>query len=111
MKRFLCILWIVLSMVMLFGCSASKVEVTRTIDGNRKEYCELSDGTWKTKDKIYQYRLEISGRMGNAVKDSTFVYLSNLKEITFDRAWKAAGFSSNKEDYFLSDEAVLVEMY
>ena len=54
--------------------------------------------------------MEISGRMNNAAKDSTFVYLSNIESITFDRAWKAAGLSSNMEDYFSMEEAVLVEL-
>ena len=48
--------------------------------------------------------------MGGASKDSTFVYLSNIEEISFDQAWKAAGFSSNMADYFDPEDAVLVEM-
>lgn len=71
-------------------------------------YYELSDGTWKTDDRNYQYRLVISGRMGGAVKDSTFVYLSNRKEISFEQAWKASGLSSYTGDYFNPEEAVLV---
>ena len=55
-------------------------------------YYEMTDGTWKTDDHTYKYRLEITGRMGGgAVKDSTFVYLSNIEEISFDQAWKASG--------------------
>ena len=73
-------------------------------------YYELSDGTWKTDDHEYKYRLEISGRMGGAVKDSTFVYLSNIEDISFERAYMAAGLISNMDDYFAPEEAVLVEM-
>ncbi|MCR5502129.1 MAG: cupredoxin domain-containing protein [Lachnospiraceae bacterium] len=73
-------------------------------------YYELSDGTWKTDDHEYKYRLEITGRMSGAVKDSTFVYLSNIEEIPFERAYMAAGLSSSTEDYFDPAEAVLVEM-
>lgn len=73
-------------------------------------YYELSDGTWKTDDHDYKYRLEITGRMGGAKKDSTFVYLSNIEEISFDQAWKAAGFSSDMGDYFNPEEAILVAM-
>ena len=58
----------------------------------------------------YQYCLEITGRMPNAAGISVFVYLSNIPEISFDRAWKAAGYSSNSEDYFAPEEAVLVGM-
>ena len=74
-----------------------------------KTYYELSDGTYMAEDIIYRYKLEITGRMHGAAKDSTFVYLSNLETISFDRAWKAAGLGSNTEDYFAPEEAVLVE--
>lgn len=74
------------------------------------EYSELSDGTWECDNIIYKYRLEISGRMGGAVKDSTFVYLSNVEDLSFEKAWKAAGGSSNMNDYFDVKDAKLVEM-
>ena len=74
------------------------------------KYYEMSDGTWQADGHSYKYRLEITGRMSNAVKDSTFVYLSNIPEISFEQAWKAAGLSSNLDDYFDPEEAVLVEM-
>ena len=48
--------------------------------------------------------------MNNAAKDSTFVYLSNVEEISFDKAWKAAGLSSNMNDYFDPEVATLVAM-
>lgn len=70
----------------------------------------MSDGTWKTDDYTYQYRLEITGRMNNAEKDSTFIFLSNIENITFDQAWKAAGFSSNMDDYFDVEVAKFVGM-
>ena len=73
-------------------------------------YYEMSDGTWKTDDHAYKYRLEITGRMPNAAKDSTFVYLSNVEEISFERAYMAAGLSSNMDDYFALEDAVLVAM-
>ncbi len=75
-----------------------------------KTYYALSDGTWRAEGRNYKYRLEITGRMHNAAKDSTFVYLSNIESITFERAWKAAGFSSNSADYFAPEEAILVEV-
>lgn len=46
--------------------------------------------------------------MNNAAKDSTFIYLSNIEDISFDQAWKAAGLSSNMDDYFDEKDAVLV---
>ena len=74
------------------------------------KYYEMSDGTWKTDNYAYQYRLEITGRMGGAEKDSTFVFLSNIKDITFEQAWKAAGFSSNMDDYFKEEDAKFVAL-
>ncbi len=84
-------------------------ETTETIEGFRT-YHKMSDGSWSCGGCSYKYRLEISGRMPNAAKDSTFVYLSNLEEIPFDRAWKAAGLSSFTGDYFSPEDAVLVEL-
>ena len=75
-----------------------------------KTYYEMTDGTWMCNDHSYKYRFEINGRMPNAAADSSFIYLSNIEEIDFDRAFKAAGISSNSDDYFLPEEAVLVEM-
>jgi hypothetical protein len=107
-KKTIVLLCILLTL-MTAGCKAEP-SVYRTIYGNLHTYYEMSDGTWMCEEYRYRYRLEISGRMHSAVKDSTFVYLSNLKEISFDRAWKASGLSSNTEDYFSPGEAVLVEM-
>ena len=83
--------------------------VVNTYTTDLKTYYELSDGTWKADGRIYQYRLAVTGRMHNAASDSTFVYLSNRKTITFEQAWRAAGLSSNSEVYFSPDEAVLVD--
>ena len=72
------------------------------------KYYEMSDGTWRTDTHTYKYRLEITGRMNGAAKDRTFVFLSNLEDITFGQAWKASGLSSNTADYFEEEEAKLV---
>ena len=85
-------------------------EIRETISGNMKTYCEMTDGTWTCDGYTCQNRLVIKGRLHNAESDSEFVYLSNLPDISFDQAWKAAGLSSNTNDYFSPDDAVLVEM-
>ncbi|MBR1735896.1 MAG: hypothetical protein IJ736_02605 [Firmicutes bacterium] len=54
--------------------------------------------------------MEIRGRLPNAAYDSEYVYLSNIPNISFEKAWKAGGLSSNMNDYFSPDEAVLVEL-
>ena len=71
-------------------------------------YYEMIDGTWQTDERSYKYRLVLTGRLNGAAMDSTFVYLSNTEDITFDRAWRAAGLSSDTRDYFDPEEAVLV---
>lgn len=94
----------------LVGCH-KKPEVKNTIEGNMETYYEMDDGTWVCNELVYQSRLEIEGRMPNASCDSVFVYLSNLpEEITFQEACLAAGVSSDFDDYFSAEEAVLVEM-
>ena len=95
--------------VLLAGCSHREAAAAETIEGNIHTYCKMSDGTWMCDDIVYKYRLEISGRLPNAAEDSTFVYLSNLEDITFEQAWKAAGLGSSSNDYFSPDDAVLVD--
>ena len=107
MKRM--VLLSTLLVITLSGC-AKNAAVKNTIEGNMKTYYEMTDGTWRCDDHLYKYRLEINGRIPNAAVDSSFVYLSNIEEITFDQAYKAAGISSNSDDYFSPEEAVLVEM-
>lgn len=63
---------------------------------------------WRAGGYTYKYRLEITGRMHNAAKNTTYIVLSNTKDITFDMAWKAAGYSSNSEDYFDPEVAMIV---
>ena len=109
MKRIVMMLLCALLAVTVSGC-AKKAAVKNTIRGNVKTYCEMTDGTWMCDDHVYQYRLEITGRMPNAAEDSSFIYLSNNREITFDQAYRAAGISSNSDDYFSPETAVLVEM-
>ena len=109
MKRIISVLLCILLAVAVSGC-AKKAAVRNTVEGNMKTYYEMTDGTWMCDDHPYKYRLEISGRMPNASADSSFVYLSNIERITFEQAYKAAGISSDSDDYFPPQKAVLVEM-
>ena len=109
MKRIITILLCV-TMILSLSMCGKKDSVKNTVNGNMKTYYEMNDGTWMCDDYTYKYRLEISGRMPNAAVDSTFVYLSNIEEIPFERAYMAAGLSSYTEDYFQPEDAVLVEM-
>ncbi len=109
MKKILVGLISVLLLFSFVGC-LKEATIKEMFDDGLKTYYEMSDGTWKCDDISYEYRLEICGRMPNAAKDSCFVYLSNMEEISFERAYLAAGLSSNSDDYFSPEEAVLVEM-
>lgn len=122
-KIVLLIIIAVCTMYCLCGCSQKEPSIVKTYEKTDSEqafendesvilvkHYEMSDGTWKVDDYTYQYRLEITGRMSNAVKDTTFIFLSNTEDITFDQAWKAAGFSSNMDDYFEVEVAKFVGM-
>lgn len=109
MKKLTALILTLICVFGLFGCNNNSVQPVKTIEGNLKTYQEMSDGSWQFNGNTYKYRLEISGRMHAAAVDSTFVFLSNIEKITFDQAWKAAGFSSNTADYFDVKDAVLVE--
>lgn len=102
---------VLLLTLFLVGCTQKNVPVAveETYTTQLSTYYKMSDGTWLCDGNSYLYRLEISGQMHNAAKESTFVYLSNLETISFDRAWKASGLSSNIADYFSPEEAVLIE--
>ena len=109
MKKTTALLLCLLLAISVTGCAKKKATEV-TIGGYMNTYTHMEDGTWMCNGYTYKYRLEINGRMPNAAKDTSFVYLSNIEEISFEQAYKAAGVSSNSEDYFSPEEAVLVEM-
>ncbi len=110
MKKLIVLFFVLVSLLGLIGCGKQPLETVNTIEGNMKTYYEISDGTWECEGHTYKYRLEITGRMPNAAKDTTYVYLSNIENISFQKAMMASGLSSNMEDYFAIEEAVLVEL-
>ena len=71
-------------------------------------HCQMDDGLWVAENNAYLYRLEITGRMHDAAKNTTYIVLSNTKDITFDQVWKASGYSSNSADYFDPQDAIIV---
>jgi len=108
----------------LVGCSAKDTFIVRSYEktdpalyneyfdeGKQFNYVthyELKNGKWKTDQYTYSYRLEISGQLPASPYKIKYVYLSEEPEITFERAWKASGISSNSADYFDEKDAVLV---
>ena len=91
--------------------SKEETDVEPSVEEETKlsSYNQADDGTWEYGGYKYKYRLEIVGRMPNSACDTRIVFLSNIEEIPFDRAWKAAGLSSNMDDYFSPDEAMCIE--
>lgn len=110
MKKFIAIVLAIGFMFGLIGCRSKTPERIKTVKTDYKTYYELNDGSWECEGYKYKYRLKITGKMHDATMDSTFVYLSNIKKISFDQAWKAAGGSSDSNDYFSVYDAVLVDM-
>ena len=110
MKKLISFILVLVCIMGLIGCEKRTPERIKTIEGNLKTYYELTDGSWECDEHTYKYRLEISGRMPNAAVDSTFVYLSNQKNISFEQAYLAAGISSNLNAYFAVEDAILVDM-
>lgn len=95
----------------LMGCfvQSKEMEIVETVTTGLATYYKMSDGTWQCDGHAYKYRLEIHGTMPNAQASSTFVYLSNISNISFEQAYKAAGVSSHTADYFSVEDAVLVD--
>jgi len=110
MKKLMAVLLVLSVVWSITGCGDQAAETRNAVEGNLKTYYEMSDGTWQFDTYTYQYRLEISGRQPSAVKDTTYVYLSNIEDISFQEAMMASGLSSNTEDYFAVEDAVLVEI-
>lgn len=125
MKRWIPAAMLFLLILVISGCSkndeaviVNTFEKTPSEDVERRienaeevimeTYYEMSDGTWKTDDYTYRYKLMVTGRLHNAVRDTTYTILSNIEDITFDQAWKASGLSSNLNDYFKAEEANFV---
>lgn len=89
---------------------AGVVKVRRdSEDGVMKTYYELADGLWECEDTVYPFRLELRGRMPNAVKDSAYVVLTNNAALTFEEVSKSL-FSSSFEDTKIMEGSVLVEL-
>ena len=110
MKRIIGFILALAFLLCLFGCANQMPERIQTHKSEIKTYYELCDGSWECDGHIYKYKLEISGRIPNAAVDSTFVYLSNQESISFEQAYLASGISSDMNDYFSVEEAVLVDM-
>lgn len=124
MKKKILMLYIMIIMLNMTACKKDELYVVKTYEQTPIEkieetfdkeetviettHYEMSDGTWKTEDYAYKYRVELTGRLNKAEKNSTYVVLSNTRDITFEQAWKASGLSSIVDDYFNEKNAVIV---
>ena len=111
MRKLTALIFTVVCVLGLIGCTNQPSEAVQTVEGNLKTYYEMSDGTCQYNGYTSKHRLVITGRQPLAVKDTTYVYLSNIEDISFGKAMMASGLSSHTEDYFALEEAVLVEIY
>ena len=73
-----------------------------------KWHYKTANDVWGCDGYTYKYRLEISGKLPNSAKNTTYIVLSNTTDITFKQTWMASGFSSNMADYFDPAVAVIV---
>lgn len=108
-KRFtICIVCLML----LAGCGENEIMKTYEPSGDNavmKTYYEMKDGTWKCDDTIYQFRLELTGRMPDAVKDSCYIVLTDDKSLSFETVSKSL-YSSLLKDGEAMKGSVIVEM-
>ena len=112
MKR---LVFLLLAVVCIFGFAGCNVRgdgsnETEIYSTAYTSYIKNADGTYTSDGYTYKYKLEISGKIPNSDVNSTFVYLSNIKNISFGQAWKSAGLGNNTDDYFAVKDAVLVEI-
>lgn len=123
-KTALSIVLLLACMFLMIGCGQEEATVVNTYektslshieeytesgkDVTTITYYELSDGSWKTDEYTYQYKLELTGSAGTTGKNITYIVLSNSNDITFERARKASGISSDINDYFNAQDAVIV---
>lgn len=108
MKKIICLLLICILVLSIIACKYKEPNIVEEYQGF-DTYYKMSNGTWQYKGFKYKYCLEISGIMPNTNKAVTYIYLSNLENITFHQALMASGLSSNLNDYFQLNEAVLVD--
>lgn len=122
MKKYL--FFCIILLTILVSCKENDTNIVKTYEQtpadkamelwNNSEYVtkityyEMSDGTFEANGRSYKYKLEISGTLNNAVKESSYIVLSNIEKLTFEQVWKASGLSSITSDYFKPEDAIIV---
>ena len=86
------------------------IDIKKDQDNPYTNYIENPDGTYSTDRYTYQYKIRVTGRTANAVKDTTFEVLTNKKSVTFHEvAWSL--LSSQSSDWLDEKETVIIGMY
>lgn len=70
------------------------------------EYTE-ENGKYICKGIVYKYKKTLTGRGNGAVKDSTFIVLTNNNNVTFHNVWWSL-ISSNSDDWLA--DTVIIDM-
>ena len=101
-------------LIMTSFVACSKTDIVKTYEKSENDgivytYYEMKDGTWKCEGTVYQYRLELNGRLNNASKDSCYVVLTDNDKLTFEDVSKSV-FSSSTEDSSIMENSIIVEM-
>ncbi len=102
----------VLCLIFLVGCKKSDIAKTYNEseqDGILSTYYEMNDGTWKCDNKIYKHRLELTGRMSNALRDTYFAVLTDNDKLTFEIVAKSI-YSSSTDDIQMMKDSAIVEL-
>lgn len=76
--------------LMLAGCKEKEASVVKEYaktymvrEGEPKTYCQMSDGTWKYQDRIYQHRVELETSQGGRI-----VVLTDKKDLSYDEVMR-----------------------
>ena len=113
MKKGLCWMLALLAAVSLAGCGKEAGEKTTyqasLENGILDTYYEMSDGTWKCEDQIYQYRLVLSGRLPSAVCDSEYVVLTDDETLDFETVSRSM-YSSSMDEIQKINGSKIVEL-
>ena len=102
MKRIVLVLLSIL-MAVTFSGRSKKAAVKKTIEGNMKIYCEMTDGTWMCDDHLYKYRIEMNGRKFST-KNTYKVAFNSYMASTIDVKSEDEGVST-----FMTSEEMLIE--
>lgn len=101
-KRFIVILGVIISVFFLFPFPLKTYQGIKT-------YQLMSNGTYECQDYHYKYKLELTGVGHGTTKPTTFIVLSNHKNLTFDDVWTAK-WTSVSTKFFDPNEAIIVDI-